>query len=243
MTSVETTAPVNFNNPQTIEEKTEISKYLCGDPSVFPPLEIPGFSKHFFFERGHGLLGSDDTLTVMVDKDTVYAHGVSVKESDKEGKKVLTLSDGSGNEIAMCVQGAEGDKTYTILGKEPLNNDDIEVEPGFYPWYRYTNDVHEDKLIHKDLEVWNGDAFVASVPDMEGGNDFVKNFYPIQCHMNLANHGKEQLVFAMKSKMDVVSDKKKKGKKEIKLWEVSMAPTADVALIVCLAAISQVSNP
>ena len=71
-----------------------------------------------------------------------------------------------------------------------------------------------------------------------GGNEFVKDFYPSQSHMNLANHGKEQLLFAMKTKVDEV----KKGK-EAKLYEVSMAPTADVALIICLAAIMQVSNP
>lgn len=243
MTSVETKAPARFNNPPTIEEKTEMSKCLCGDPSAFPPLEIPGFAKTFFFERGHGLLGSDDTMTVMLDKDTVYADGVGVKESyDKGGKTVLILRDGDGNEIAKCVQ-AEGDKTYAILGKEALTEGDQEVEPGFYPWYRYTNDVREDKLMHKDLEVWNGEDYVASVPDVDGNDYFVKGFYPARSHLNLANHGKEQLVFAMKSKVDVVGDKKKTKGKEIKMWEVSMAPAADVALIICLAAIMQVSNP
>ena len=58
-------------------------------------------------------------------------------------------------------------------------------------------------------------------------------------HFNLANHGKEQLVFALKSKVQVVDKKKNK---EMKTWEVSMAPNADVALIICLAAIMEVSN-
>jgi len=172
-------------------------------------------------------------MTVMLDKDHKYASGVSIKESESGGKKILTLRDGNGNEIAKCIQ--EMKTIYTILGKEPLREGDKEVENSFFPWYQFTNDMEEEKLIHHDIKVWNGDSFVSCVPD--GNQDFVNDFFPLDAHLNLANHGKEQLVFALKQKVQT-TDKKGPGK----IWEVSMAPTADVALIICLAAIMEVTN-
>jgi len=226
-------------HPSTIEERTEIAKSLVADPSTFPPLDLPGFVGKFFFERAAGILGSSNKLTVMVsNKHSEYAGGVTVKESDKNGKKVLTLSDGKGNEVALCEQ--MSDDTFKILGKHPLNEGDKEeLQPSCYPWFLYTHEPSQGTVNHRNVKVWNGKEFVASIPGEVNQRDGSTDFFPVNAHLNLANNSKEQLIFALKQTKETTG---KKGNKEMNIYEASVAPTADIALVICLAAIMEVSQ-
>mmetsp|Transcript_6884 Transcript_6884/g.14039 ORF Transcript_6884/g.14039 Transcript_6884/m.14039 type:complete len:317 (+) Transcript_6884:243-1193(+) len=226
-------------------DKQKIKMLATGveETSLIEPVKSLGHVIKIYLTHGKNFLGRSGTISIQTMDGKLYAEGATVSDYMRPiSQACFCLKDRNQHPVALCMQDRIG-STYTLYGTTPLHpNDKWETKQGdtkMYPWFRVNRRGGKDRKVTCDVKSPEGEKkkykpYLIAKHATTKLNDFSdevcvrKGEYIIAGDAdayNMREPPNHALLTGKTTKSGQVS------------WNLTIAPGADPALMICFSAL------